>query len=638
MSNIKLLITILLLFTTLVFSINSVVAAGEAGIDAGGGAKYYVESKKEANNLPYGITHYVDKGMSSTQISGYIAGFGYSNELIVKDQYYSQQVNILEIPSTSGVKFVNGINLDNHVWNRNTVKNLAMKYESENPGYEVIAGVNGDFFDISSKRNYGLMTDVPALVNGNYYMTTKYGYSTTGILGFKNDGTANSIIFGQSFSRTNYMVLDVFNEADEVIKSFQVESINTEPNEGQSSVYYANYDDKHNIVPFEIESGSGVVFGVSNAEFALPSSETDFYGKGVIDSLDIKTLSKGNFAVVTKNDEIINYLELGNKIRIQFEFAEAYKDVDSTMGYRGVFLKDGAYINDMQGNFDQRHSRTVFGIKENGDMIVSVIDGRQPELGFHGMDGTELGSLLKYYRCVDGFNLDGGGSSNMIIKKNGQFIQTNNPSDSGPRAVSNALLIVVKKPEIEVTVNDLSISSANFSANIKNTNEHDIQSLFIKVNDSQYSLNNLVSVTGLRANTLYKYQLFYVDKLGHEINVPLQNDDFYTLKREINFMGLTIIETDDAYDFEVKYRDTDNASNLDSAKIIINNKEYYLENKILTVEKTDVPLIELVDLVYVVDYNNGASTYTIKNANSNIALTINHMLNSLNNIITTIYN
>ncbi|MDD5183606.1 MAG: hypothetical protein PHU02_05530, partial [Bacilli bacterium] len=81
-----------------------------------------------------------------------------------------------------------------------------------------------------------------------------------------------------------------------------------------------------------------------------------------------------------------------------------------------------------------------------------------------------------------------------------------------------------------------------------------------------------------------------------------------------------------------------NASNLDSAKIIINNKEYYLENKILTVEKTDVPLIELVDLVYVVDYNNGASTYTIKNANSNIALTINHMLNSLNNIITTIYN
>lgn len=226
----------------------------------------------------------------------------------------------------------------------------------------------------------------------------------------------------------------------------------------------------------------------------------------------------------------------------------------------------------------------------------------------------------------------------MIIKKNGQFIQTNNPSDSGPRAVSNALLIVVKKPEIEVTVNDLSISSANFSANIKNTNEHDIQSLFIKVNDSQYSLNNLVSVTGLRANTLYKYQLFYVDKLGHEINVPLQNDDFYTLKREINFMGLTIIETDDAYDFEVKYRDTDNASNLDSAKIIINNKEYYLENKILTVEKTDVPLIELVDLVYVVDYNNGASTYTIKNANSNIALTINHMLNSLNNIITTIYN
>lgn len=641
MSNIKLLITVLLLFAMLAFGATSALAVGEAGVDAGGNAKYYVESTKESNNLPYGISHYVDKGMSSTDLGGYIAGYGYGTERIIPGVYYSQQVNILDIPSTSGVKFVNGVNLDNNVWNRTTVKNMAIKYEKENPGYEVIAGVNGDFFDINSNRNFGKMTDGPALVDGNYYMTTKYGYSTTGILGFKNDGTQNSIVFGQKFSRTPYLTLDVFNEANEIVKSFQIESINTSPQHGESAVYYANYDANHNIITSGIESGAGVVFGVTQAEFALPSSETDFYGKGVIDSLDMQTLTKGKFAVVTKNDEIINYLKLGNKIRVQFEFTGAYKDVESTMGYRGVFLKDGAYINDNQGNFDQRHPRTVFGIKANGDMIVSVIDGRQPEKGFHGMDGPELGSILKYYHCVDGFNFDGGGSSNMIIKKNGQFVQTNNPSDTttnSPRSTSNALLIVVKKPDMELSLNKLSTDSANFSLNVNNANGHDIKSLFVKVNDKQYSLDEVASVKGLRPNTLYKYQIYYTDTLGHEINVPIGTDEFYTLKREINFMDLTMNETEDSYNFEVKYRDTDDASNLGSALIVFNDKEYQLNDKVLSISKSEVPLLDFVDLIYVVDYNNGETTFTIKNANSKTALTLNQMIYSFNNIITNIYN
>lgn len=638
MSNMKFFITVLLLFATLGLSVTSTVATGGSGIDAGGGAEYYVETTKETNNLPYGITHYVDSGMSSTQLGGYIAGYGYSNERIVPSKFYSQQVNILEIPSTSGVKFINGVNLDNHVWNRITVRNMAIKYERENPGYEVIAGVNGDFFDIGSSRNYGRTTDAPALANGNYYKTESHGYSTSGILGFKNDGTANSVVYGQKFTRTDYMTLDVFNENDEIIKTFQVENINTIPNEGESSVYYANYDDKHNVVTSSIDAGAGVVFGVTNAEFTLPSSERDFYGKGIIDSKDMQTLTKGKFAVVTKNNEIIDYLKLGNKIRVQYEFSGAYKDVESTMGYRGVFLKNGSYINDHQGNFDQRHPRTVFGIKENGDMIVSVIDGRQPELGFHGMDGPELGSVLKYYRCVDGFNLDGGGSSNMIIKKNGQFVQTNDPSDSGPRSVSNVLLIAVKKPDIELSLSNLSTTSTDFSSTLINNNEHDIQSLFVKVNGKQYSLDEVAQVKGLRPNTLYKYQLYYSDTLGHEINVPTDKDEFYTLKREINFMELTINETADAYNFEVKYRDTDEASNLASATIVFNNKEYYLENKVLSILKSEVPSIYFVDLIYTVDYNNGEVTYNIKNANSYIALNLNQMINSFNNILNKIYN
>ena len=89
-----------------------------------------------------------------------------------------------------------------------------------------------------------------------------------------------------------------------------------------------------------------------------------------------------------------------------------------------------------------RHPRTAIAKLKDGKILLVVVDGRQPGYST-GMSLTSLAELLLEFGAVDAMNLDGGGSSAMVLE--GKLV--NKPSDAaGERAVSDALLIVkVKK-------------------------------------------------------------------------------------------------------------------------------------------------------------------------------------------------
>ena len=71
-------------------------------------------------------------------------------------------------------------------------------------------------------------------------------------------------------------------------------------------------------------------------------------------------------------------------------------------------------------------------------LVFITIDGRRKEA--EGMTLSEAQQYLKKIGCLDGINLDGGGSTTMWIKGKGIV---NFPSDgSGERPISNALLII----------------------------------------------------------------------------------------------------------------------------------------------------------------------------------------------------
>lgn len=86
-----------------------------------------------------------------------------------------------------------------------------------------------------------------------------------------------------------------------------------------------------------------------------------------------------------------------------------------------------------------KHPRTAAGVSRDGRTVYLVtVDGRQPKLSV-GMDLYELARYMQSLGCWDALNLDGGGSTTMVV--DGQVVSR--PSDfRGARPVANSLLVV----------------------------------------------------------------------------------------------------------------------------------------------------------------------------------------------------
>lgn len=92
------------------------------------------------------------------------------------------------------------------------------------------------------------------------------------------------------------------------------------------------------------------------------------------------------------------------------------------------------------GFADARHPRTAVGVRADGRILLVTVDGRQPELSV-GMTIAELAALLRELGAVEALNMDGGGSTTMVL--GGRIV--NSPSDlTGERPVGDALLILVR--------------------------------------------------------------------------------------------------------------------------------------------------------------------------------------------------
>ncbi len=84
----------------------------------------------------------------------------------------------------------------------------------------------------------------------------------------------------------------------------------------------------------------------------------------------------------------------------------------------------------------RRNPRTAAGIREDGSLVLVVVDGRNPEHSI-GASIPEMAGLMRHLGAIDAINLDGGGSSAMVV--NGELVGI--PSDmTDERAVSDAIV------------------------------------------------------------------------------------------------------------------------------------------------------------------------------------------------------
>lgn len=549
-------------------------------------SRYYEESISLYNELMGGIIQTTYVGYTSTQINGDEDGYSGLDGTIVADKYYQQQVHLLEVPSSQEIKVIPWANLDNNKWSLTTVRGLIEHYEKNNPGYRVIAAVNGDFFDINANKNLPYSTTGENISDGEFYKTSNIFGSNGGTLGFTNDGSTNTLVGGAHAVRNSYMTLAIYDNNGNIVKEFKVQKFNEAPLDNETSVYYGNYDSDKNYVAIDsLEENTWVVKG---AELALPSDVYDFYGKGVITSTSKTTLEIGDFAITSNDAEVKKALAIGVKIRVQFEFDanDKFANVTSATGYNGVIFDETHSVEYTDGNLLSRAPRTVIGMKADGTLVMMVVDGRQGAFGMYGCDGYELAAIMKAYGCVKAYNVDGGGSSTMVIRTDSGLLVTNSPSDGRERSDGNCILICVADPSYQTEITNLTSSSATVkvSSPIADFNNKE---LYISLDNEFYPVvDGKVEFTNLFHNTDYNYRVYY--KENDKYIATQSVGVIKTYQSNFRFLGLTIEETDDAFIIHSYSDDIDKCGNIHEMAVNINDYYVYLKQGSGKVSKKSV--------------------------------------------------
>ena len=114
----------------------------------------------------------------------------------------------------------------------------------------------------------------------------------------------------------------------------------------------------------------------------------------------------------------------------------------------GLLLLDGREMTEwtdevIAASFETtRHPRTMIGTDRDGAIWLVTVDGRQPWLSL-GMTFAELKRLARRLGLQSALNLDGGGSTTMVVQE--RWV-VNHPSDpTGPRPVSDAIVVLPRK-------------------------------------------------------------------------------------------------------------------------------------------------------------------------------------------------
>lgn len=122
--------------------------------------------------------------------------------------------------------------------------------------------------------------------------------------------------------------------------------------------------------------------------------------------------------------------------------APVWKHIREAVSAGPWLLANGQIVTNMAAEgfskrwfVDFHHPRTAIGITGKGNLVMMVVDGRSSLSG--GIPLSDLATIMQQMGVVDAMNLDGGGSSTMVVQNE----VVNLPSDGVSRPVSNALLV-----------------------------------------------------------------------------------------------------------------------------------------------------------------------------------------------------
>ena len=140
---------------------------------------------------------------------------------------------------------------------------------------------------------------------------------------------------------------------------------------------------------------------------------------------------------------------VGDTLSVLIQIPPVQEKIVELIGGTPRLIRNGAATVEWENEHTNRsfaydrHPRTAVGFNQDSTKLYFfTVDGRQPGYSV-GMSLFELANYMLEWGVYQGVNLDGGGSTTMVVRNN----IVNSPSDAGgERSVANALMVVSTAP------------------------------------------------------------------------------------------------------------------------------------------------------------------------------------------------
>lgn len=340
-------------------------------------------------------------------------------------------IDILKIDLTTKEYELRTVKANNLLNSRETTSEMAESLTDS--GYIVIAAINADFFEADGEIVSNMISE------GKFVKAVKF-----------TDSQFNPFVNSQfAVTDKNKLLMDQFVFNGQLIlpdgTAEQINRINSLPDSNSITLY--------NSYQGEYTPSASDRWIISEITLELIKKNLDTLFCIVSDSFHHSGKKKINKDfVLSANNKYAYYLEReitkGDTLEIILNMNPNYTNINSLIRGWPRLVNNGVNlmsINDsLEGSLprfsNDRHPRTGIGFsKDSSTVFFITVDGRQQSS--RGMTLEEFADLMIEEGIYQGLNLDGGGSTTMVVKNK----IVNSPSDqTGERKVGNCLVLIKK--------------------------------------------------------------------------------------------------------------------------------------------------------------------------------------------------
>lgn len=373
----------------------------------------------------------------SAGVHMYSAAMQVGNNAAYENAIYWHETNNREesysLSYTPGGDVVPMVVYGTRLWGTNRISTITNFLEEK--GYNVVGGMNADYFSTKTGLPMGIVVNEGRLIT--------YGDQRAAVF-FHQDGSAFIAKPYLSFTLENHGGSAEANNAGHTM----------------SVPYFNQYRQPH--VPYLLNNdfsttthvstaGRDVVMRITDGNVVRTSGTVQLEVVEVRDSLSANDIPE-DCLILTCDEDCSAYgdtagFAVGDKVTLTVQNDDSRIDSawyatggGSPSTGDGILLENGEICDNLGTG---RHPRSAIGIKADGTVVLYAIDGRQSDHS-NGLTEWDLADELKQRGCVSALNLDGGGSTALSVRREGddEVTPVNSPSDGALRSCSTYIMLV----------------------------------------------------------------------------------------------------------------------------------------------------------------------------------------------------